>query len=140
MRLTIRLLAPLVLLLAMLLPAGSATAAPANPTASERFELFTGIFNTCNGESVAVEGTYHNVSKVLKDGTRTFHFNLNAEGVGDQGNEYVFNWNGKGSFSTTEFSVSQRNMAISKGSAPNQAVTVHIDADGSFSIDTDCNG
>lgn len=137
MRFIIRFLAPLALLLAFLAPTGTAVAAPAD---SERFETLTLHFNDCNGEVVLAEGTVHIVTKVQKDGTFLFHFNLHAKGVGSQGNEYVINWNGKSQSDQNSFSFAQRILAISKGSAPNQVLIFRGDSDGNFTFEADCRG
>jgi hypothetical protein len=137
MRTVIRFLTPLALLLAFLAPAGTATAAPAD---SERFVAFVGSLNTCNGEIVQAEGTMHIVTKVQKDGTFLFRFNLHAQGVGDQGNEYVINWNRTDRSNQNSFSFTDRILVISKGSAPNFAFIFHSDSDGNFTFDEDCRG
>src|SRR4051812_26971579 len=90
MRVIIRILTPLALLLAFLVPAGAATAAPAD---SERTETIFGTVNLCNGEQVTLEGTFHTVLKVQKDGSFIRHGNVHVQGVGNQGNEYVLNDN-----------------------------------------------
>ncbi|MDQ0618079.1 hypothetical protein [Arthrobacter globiformis] len=139
MRPIIRLLAPLALLLAMLLPAGGATAAPAQ---TERTETFVFQFNTCNGEFVAGDGIFHTVFKPQKDGGFIAHFNINATGAGNQGNEYVMNWVGKSRFvpSPSDFSFQERFLAISKGSAPNQVIISRFDGDGIPTFEVECRG
>ncbi|WP_427007080.1 hypothetical protein [Pseudarthrobacter sp. H2] len=67
-------------------PAGGATAAPAE---SNRTEIFTSAFNSCNGESVVLVGTYDVVNKEQQDGSFFQYITIHAQGVGDQGNEYI---------------------------------------------------
>ena len=140
MRKLTRILAPLVFLPAMLLPAGEATAAPAEV---DRFDTFALDFNTCGGlwESVTGEGTNKYVSKVQKDGTYIEHYQLHAQGVGTLGTEYVMNWNITFRTSTRKTKIDQRIMAISKGSAPNQVLTYHYDStSGKVTLKEDCRG
>lgn len=140
MRFIIRFLAPLVLLLAMLLPAGGATAAAVPPTL-ERFEVIVGGINFCNGESVLAQGTYYAVTKEQKDGTFVSHVNLSAQGIGDQGNEYVLNSNGLAKFDDFgNYSFNQRFTAISMGSAPDQVLIVRGDSDGGVTFEPVCRG
>ena len=140
MRSLIRFLALVALLLAFLAPAGTAAAYTAE---SRRFTTTTFDFdlNTCNGELVEVKGTAHIVTKMQKDLTLFGHFNLRARGVGSEGNEYVMNWNEKGRFEADgDFSLAQRFLVISKGSAPDQTVIVHVDSYGGYSFEVDCRG
>jgi hypothetical protein len=137
MRSLIRILAPLALLLTLLVPVGVSSASPA---ISEHFETFVFEFNTCNREVVSGVGTIHFVTKEQKDGTFIQHYNLHGEGVGGpQGNEYVFNSNGKFRTSATEFSFDERIRVISKGSAPNQWVRFRL-KDGQSTSETECRG
>jgi hypothetical protein len=138
MRTLTRILAPLVVLPAMLLPAGGATAAPADV---DRFDTFVVDFNTCNGEEINGEGTNRYVSKTQKDGTYIEHYKLHAKGVGSLGNEYVMNWTITYRTSTKKTKISQRIVAISKGSAPNQVLTYRYDSTrGTATITNNCRG
>ena len=136
MRLVTRILAPLALLLAMFVPAGAASAAPAD---SERFETIAFDINFCNGEFVVGQADVHTVTKQQKDGSYIFHFNLHGQGTGSQGNEYVMNSTIKTESSSTNYSYDSRFMAISKGSAPNQVISVHYD-NGNYTFQPECRG
>lgn len=135
MRLATRIFAPLVLLLAVLLPAGTATAAPAQ---SERTEQILAHVNMCTGEFVVLEGTIHIVSKEEPGGTTFFQITTNAQGVGDQGNEYVFNDSFHVRQVSTHLRVDERHRLISKGSAPNQVLIIHLDSDSGSTFEIDC--
>ena len=135
-----RILAPLVFLPAMLLPAGGATAAPAD---RDRFDTFAVDFTTCGGvwEYVTGQGTNQYVSKVQKDGTYIEHYKLHAQGVGSLGTEYVMNWSITFRTSTRKTKINQRIMAISKGSASNQVLAFHYDStSGKATLTEDCRG
>jgi hypothetical protein len=135
MRLVIRLLTPLLLLFAMLIPAGGATAAPAR---SERTETVQFSFNMCNGgEFVVMQADIHVVSKEEPGGTTFFQFKIHGQGIGDQGNEYVFN----DTFHVRQspqngFRVDELQRLISKGSETNQFLIAHVrDSGSSFEVD-----
>ena len=137
MRLAARIFASLVLLLAVLLPAGTATAAPAQ---SERTEQILASYNMCNtGEYVELTGTIHIVSKEEPGGTTFFRITIHAQGAGDQGNEYVLNDSlHVRAVSTDYFRVDERQRLISNGSAPNQVFIFHFDLDGGSTFEIDC--
>lgn len=137
MRIAIRIFAPLVLLFAMLVPVGAATAAPG---ASERFEDSFFGFYTCSGEFVEGEGTVHLVNKLRKDGSVSAHFSFHATGTGDLGNEYVMHSGGKSFNSSDTFSFRQRIMRISKGPALNQVGILRVSPDGKFTFTAECRG
>lgn len=140
MRLTIRLLTPLVLLLAMLLPAGGATAAPAESVRTE--EIWAHV-NGCNTEEyVELKGTVQIVSQVREDGSAMTYVTYQMKGVGDQGNRYVLNLTFMVRFqwSTGYYSVDQIHRLVSEGSAPNQWLIIHFDSDGVSTFEIDCRG
>lgn len=136
MRTIIRIFAPVVLFLAMLLPSGGAVAAPAE---TERQDTFAVYFNTCNGDFVEVTGKFHIVSKQQKDGTFLQHAIIHGQGVGTQG-EYVLNYKTNYRSEFPDFSFQERTALISKGSAPNQVILVHVTEDGLVQFDTECRG
>jgi hypothetical protein len=138
MRLLVRLLTPVALLFAMLLPAGGATADPAFTQRS-----FGGEFhvNLCNGELLAGFGFGHSTEKLQNDGTFFIQAIFHGQGVGDQGNEYVINQVVHQVTSpTSELALSFRTLLISKGSAPDEVLIITVDPDGNFSVETDCKG
>lgn len=138
MRVITRLLTPLVLLLAMLLPAGGATADPAQ---TERTETVLAHFNMCNeGEFVVLEVDIHVVSKQEPGGTTFYRFNFHGRGVGSEGNKYVFN----DTFHVRQspqngFRVDERHRLISNGSETNQFLISHTSERGS-TFEVDCRG
>lgn len=138
MRVIIRIPALLALLLAFLVPAGAATAAPAT---SEHFETFIFSVNDCNGEPGEViegKGTVHRVIKWQDDESFVIHLNIHAKGIGERGNEYVLN--GKTTLSNDASSFRDRMLLVSKGSAPNQVVVITIDPNGNYVFEEDCKG
>jgi hypothetical protein len=86
MRLAARIVTPLVVLLAMLLPAGVATAAPAGILRGH--ELSTDI-NACNGELIELEGDFQFLTHDELNGLNVTQLTLHAAGIGDQGNRYI---------------------------------------------------
>lgn len=137
MRLPTRILAPSALLLAFLAPAASATAAPPE---SERYQTITGDVNTCNGESVVVNGTAHTATQARNNGTLVYRFTLQGKGVGSRGNEYVFHTSYSITATDSGFNVDERTLLISKGSAPNDSFLLHFDGAGNVTVKTDCRG
>jgi hypothetical protein len=135
MRLIIRILTPLALLLAFLVPAGAATAAPAESTRT--FSVFTPT-NVCNGESTVVQGTLHVVTKSGEIVQSSFH----GTGVGSQGNEYILNFHltDRTSHSGTTFTFNKI-VLVSKGSAPNLLSDIRVNPQtGEFTVIVKCNG
>ena len=139
MRSIIRLLSPLVLLLALLLPAGGAIAAPAESVRTE--EVFASV-NMCTGEFVALEGTVQIVSQVRADGSDHTYVMYQMKGVGDQGNRYVFGVTLQVRFnsSTGHFTADQIQRLVSVGSAPNQWIIIHFDSNTGSTFDAQCRG
>lgn len=134
MRLVIRVLAPLVLLLTMLLPATGATAAPA---VIQRDKEITTDVNACNGETILVHAKFQFVTIALNNGQAIQHLSYHGTGIGDQGNEYVLNVSEH--VRTSESELIQRRVLVSKGSAPNQHILIILVGDDVF-IESDCRG
>ena len=143
MRRILRYLAPALLGLALLMPAGLASAAP--PRVDRTIDIRQ-IVNTCNGETVELVGTVHYVIQPNPDGTTTWLVQIHSEGVGDQGNEYVFNFQRQSVFDASggfELKGTARAVLVSKGSAPNQNVTFIFDFTGEtpvFDLEENCTG
>lgn len=116
MRLFTRILAPLVLLLALLLPAGPATSAPASV-----FEqpISANAFNPCNFEQIAFNGTYRVVTIQNENGTFNQFLTISGKGIGNQGNEYIFTYTENTRSTTANFTADRGFHVVSKGSAPN---------------------
>src|SRR3954462_8604612 len=72
----------------LVLAVGPAAAAPADTFS--QVAVNTSV-NLCNGETVVLVGTAHFAIKLNPDFTSTWHVVIHAEGVGDQGNPYLFN-------------------------------------------------
>lgn len=137
MRSIIRFLSPLVLLLALLLPAGGATAAPAQ---SERTEQILAHYNMCTGEYVELTGTIHYVTKVDSDGSTFILITTHAQGAGDQGNTYVFNDSFRLRAESTDLIVDEFHRLTSEGSAPNQVLIIHYDTVNGSTFEFECRG
>jgi hypothetical protein len=136
LRVIIRFLAPLTLLLALLVPLGAATAAPAT---SSRSETFIGTVNGCNGELIELEGIFHVVTKEQKDGSFLFHITIHGQGTGSDGNKYVLQLNEKFLSTSSDVTDVQRVRLISQGSAPNE-VQIARTEDGEFTFEMECRG
>lgn len=142
MRLIARILAPIFLVLGLIAPASVASADPAETT--KAFTFTFGI-NTCNGnEVVEGEGTFHYVTKEQKNGVFAYS-HIYGQGIGSLGNEYVFYSNGKFTFKESsspilQFDFHERLMLVSKGSAADQVILVHVNQDGLVRFETDCTG
>ncbi|CAH2714684.1 hypothetical protein BACCIP111895_01860 [Neobacillus rhizosphaerae] len=113
--------------------------------------------NECNGESLELNGTINILVEQNNTPSGNFHVtvhsNIHGQGVGSQGNEYVFNETSNDHFSTNNrqfentFNVPIR--VISKGTAPNFLVhalihlTVNANGDVTATISvfkTECRG
>jgi hypothetical protein len=136
-RLATRIFTPLALLLALLLPAGVATAAP--PLIQRGHEFSTDI-NACNGELITLEGGFQFITKLQENGLVVQQLTLHATGTGDQGNQYVLNVTEL--FKTdADGLLVQRRELVSEGSAPNQQLVIILDFNtGAISIEADCRG
>lgn len=137
MRTVVRFLTPLVLLLAMLLPAGGASAAPA---VTIRTETFMATENNCNnGELIVLEGFIQEVLKETKDGRFQISV-LHGQATDDQGNEWVLNdtfqFTQEGT-DTVRFYNHVR--LIRNGSETNQYATVHI-TENRTNVEFHCRG
>ena len=108
-----------------------AVAAPASVDVvrNERFdEIFVDI-NTCAGETVLLQGFSHLVVRELDDGGIAVHQNLHLTGTGDQGNTYVANTQSSFTATSTSFESTFLSLLVSRGSAPNQIISVKISSD-----------
>jgi hypothetical protein len=137
MRLAARIFAPLVLLLAVLLPAGTATAAP---PLIQRFHVFEGDINACNGEVIALEVHAQFITKEQTNGLTVQTLTYHATGIGNQGNRYVLNVTELFKTDADRLLVQRREL-VSTGSAPNQQVLIILDFNnGDIFVESDCRG
>ena len=123
MRLVTRILAPFVFILAMLLPANVAAAAPAEIDHGQ--ESFISEANDCNGEMVMLEGTFHMTWKPQRDGSVNVLMALHAQGVDTQGNRYVLSHTFRG-HGGTNYTQKATTSLVSQGSAPNKLAKLHF--------------
>lgn len=123
MRAVTRILAPLVFVFAMLLPAGAAVAAPAEIEHGQESFLFE--FNDCNGAEVVLKGTSHITWKSQRDGGVNVLMAFHGQGVDSQGNSYVLShvFRGHGDSSFTQQATT---LLVSKGSAPNKLARLYF--------------
>lgn len=138
MRLFIQILTALAFALAMALPGGGAVAAPAVVERTEDFT--TAAFDSCSGQFVTLSGTFHVVTKQNADGSSTQRVAFNATGTGEDGTEYVLNETQTTQTVGTDVVLDDRNVLVSRGSAPNQRALVHIAASGEVTARIACTG
>jgi hypothetical protein len=125
---------------AVLLPAAAASAAPAEV---DRFDTLVVDLNTCTSpwSQINGEGTNRYISKLQKDGTYLEHYKLHAKGTDTLGNEYVLNWTMTYRTATGKTTIDQKIMAVSKGPAPNQIITYRYNSrTGEVTLKEDCRG
>jgi hypothetical protein len=136
MRLVIRILTPVLFLLAMLLPAGGAVASP--PASHGGAIVYS--FSTCNGELIVGEGFAASVFKTQQDGSVLVHYTIHATAVGNN-NEYVLNLDEFDQLSASgDYSSDFRVLMVSKGSAPNEWLLIHFDPVTGVTVTSDCRG
>ena len=116
-------------------PTAPRTPEPLAPSAevvrNVRFERQTVAINDCNGETIAVEATFHVLTSVTYDATGTYHVMIhrNIQGTGTNlvtGTEYVISQVENNSYTVgagadEQTSILQFDM-ISKGGAPNETL------------------
>lgn len=140
MRVAIRLFTAFLTLFFLLLPAGAVHAAPA--------VVYGGSFveehiNTCNDELVTLAGTWQVITHSSDNGNvggNVGQLIVRAEGVGDQGNRYVWQVKEINKLDANPVLV-QRHELVSLGSAPNQQIRLFLNyATGDIVIETVCTG
>jgi hypothetical protein len=125
---------------ALMIPAGPATAAPAEV---RHTQAVGGLFNTCAGELVTFTGTARILDKPNADGSFKTSFNIHGKGTGSLGNEYIAHLDlllvrASSGFLTLD---DEKTTLVSKGSAPNQTVRFHFSSGSPDVIFTvDCHG
>lgn len=145
MRTSHRILTAAAAVMATIVPAAAANAAPVTVVRSGFISAFV---STCTHteETIFVTGRYQEVVRFNPDGSFSSGNNtIKATGTGDQGNVYTVMFNGHDRFDaggTEQFK--GRELLISKGSAPNQLVdytlTIPPVGDAIFTMDTVCTG
>ena len=138
MRSLMRILTSMIFLAAMiLLPAGGAAAAP--PASRGGTVVFA--FSNCNSEIITGEGLYTSVFKEQRNGSVFVHYTIHATAIGTNNNEYVLNLDENDRLSASgDFTSDFRVLMISKGSAPNEDLLVHFDADTGVTVTSACRG
>jgi len=132
MRTLKRAVAGAAVVMAPVLPAPVAIAAPADVY---RAGAATGYISDCTGELVSLEGTYQAVIQTQTDGSWAGHVTIRGKGIGDQGNVYEIHENALDRVSADGSETGQDEFRMtSKGSAPNFIVSVKysISAAGDF--------
>jgi hypothetical protein len=124
------------LALALAIPLFSAGVASARPPDVFEEAVRTDV-NLCNGEVVPLVGVFRVVTNEHKDGSFVQVSTYHATGVGSQGNEYVLNIS---SVNKAGVGQVQRELLVSKGSAPNQLLVITLPASGGIIIEADCRG
>lgn len=135
MRRLVWILAPFLLVLGLIGPAG---AAGADPAESERSEVSFARANECNGEPFTMQGTTHVVTKQQEDGSSIQHTTMHAHGVSPEGNEYVVNQTRVTRTTSHDSSFIMHFQVISMGSEPNFVLMVRFDSDKEPTVEVDC--
>lgn len=139
MRLPVRILAPIFFVLAMLAPAGTAAAGPAEVTHGGALGA---AFSTCTNEYMEIEGTYTNISRQLQDGKYDQRLIIHATGTSASGTEYIWNYDAHWVTNGIQFDFEDdRAVLISLGSADNQRIVFHYQYEPfEYSITPYCTG
>jgi hypothetical protein len=98
--------------------------------------------NNCNGETVHLSGELSEDTKV-KDSKVEQHIKAHLTGSGNLGNEYKFELDVESKWDTASMTMTfkDRELLASKGSAPDQRVTVTISASPlSLRVEAQCHG
>jgi len=115
----------------------------APPVAAKEHRLVTDVaVNACNGERVHLTGELDTETKVKDHSTVEQHVKAHLSGFGDRGNEYKFDIDVESKWDSTftTLTLKDRQLLVSKGSAPDQSVTVEIGPSPSFKIEAECHG
>ena len=98
--------------------------ARAEVTWHERTEYIWADANTCNGETMVMDGYIQYVMRTRKDGSTDLNYRGHFTGIGSQGNEYLLNMHGRNHFDPEEAVVlkTQRELYVTRGNAANQLV------------------
>ena len=98
--------------------------------------------NACNGETVHLTGELREDTKV-HDSRVDQHIKANLTGSGDLGNEYKFELDVQSKWDTASMTMTlkDRQVLVSKGSAPDLRVTVTIsESPLSLKVEAECHG
>jgi len=117
-----------------------ATAPPTAPV-KERSTVAWVQVNFCNGETVQLTGELREDTKV-KDSRAEQHLKAHLTGAGDLGNEYKLDLDVESRWDTATMTMALRDRYVlkTKGSAPDQRVTVQISSSPlSIEIDAECH-
>ena len=115
----------------------------APPAAAKERRMVTDVaVNACNAESVHLSGALDTETKVHDHSTVEQHVKAHLTGTGSRGNQYTFDLDVQSKWDTnfTTLTLKDRQMLVSKGSAPDQRVTVEIGPSPSFKIEAECHG
>jgi len=117
--------------------------APVPPTApvKERSTVTWVQVNFCNGETVQLTGELREDTKV-KDSRAEQRLKAHLAGTGDLGNEYKLDLDVESKWDTATMTMALRDRYVlkTKGSAPDQRVTVHMSSSPlSIEIDAECH-
>jgi hypothetical protein len=118
------------------------TTASADPATVTRFNIDNFQFNTCNGETVLLTGTLTSVTKEI-DGESFAYLSGQFTGTGSFGTEYTLRYRTELFVVNVPFSfeVTNTQLLVSKGSEPNQLVTMTTSFPPfMFSVESDCRG
>jgi hypothetical protein len=124
-------------------PLGLLTPGPPPTAAVKERRTVTDLeVNICNGEAVHLTGELSEDTKV-KDSKAEQHIKAHLTGYGNLGNEYKFDIDVESKWDTASMTMTFKNRYVleSKGSAPDQHVTVNIRSSPlSLKFEAECHG
>jgi hypothetical protein len=123
-------------------PLGLPTPGAPPPAVKESRSVTDVQVNACNGETVHLTGELREDTKV-KDSRVDQHIKANLTGSGDLGNEYKVELEVTSKWDTASMTMTlkDRQLLVSKGSAPDLRVTVIIsDSPLSLKVEAECHG
>lgn len=133
MRSVIRTLAPAALLVAMLVPAGAATAA------TEYVKPFAFAVDDCDGGTIRGEGSLQAVYEIQPDWSISVEGDAQGTAVDSQGNEYVFDESHSEEFAPGDYTFDYRAQLISQGSGPDEVLLIHYGLGRGLTFDIECS-
>jgi hypothetical protein len=117
-----RILAGVGVVIATTLPASAAMAAPPEII---RDIAVTSLTNSCNGDNIYLEGTFHTVIKTSPDGTIKQQAVIHLKGTGTSGTRYVLNQTLHTTFNDSTDSGRSIAVLVSLGRQPNEITVFH---------------
>ncbi|MDR6413313.1 hypothetical protein [Pseudarthrobacter sulfonivorans] len=138
MRTFYRILAGVGVLMATALPASASMAAP--PELIIKEDAFVTVTNSCNGDEIYLEGTFHTVVKTNSAGTTKQEAVIHLKGTTTSGTRYVLNQTLQTTFSDSADSGHSIAVLVSLGRQPNETAVFRWNSATSLdSVDVVCS-